>query len=71
MLPTAVRQASHAHAAQHDARHDAAHMVGLVAALAAPPIRSSRRLGKEDRIRSSPRRIWGFLAGVGEFGGNA
>ena len=34
MLPTAVRQASHAHAAQHDARHDAAHMVGLVAALA-------------------------------------
>jgi hypothetical protein len=27
MLPTAVRHASHAHAAQQDARHDAAHMV--------------------------------------------
>jgi len=39
MLPTAVRHASHAHAAQHDARHDAAHMV---ADAPAPTIRSSR-----------------------------
>jgi hypothetical protein len=33
MLPTAVRQASQAQAAQRDARHDAAHMVAAPAAV--------------------------------------
>jgi len=38
------------------------------------PLRRSDRAddsGEGDRIRSPPRRIWGFLAGAGEFEGNA
>jgi hypothetical protein len=56
MLPTAVRHASHAHAAQHDARHEAAHMVGGWC----PPIRRSGRVGAGRGSNSEPpRRIWG------------
>jgi hypothetical protein len=65
MLPTAVRQASHAHAAQHDARHDAAHMA------VAGGGSSRRRLLGGGRIRSPPRRIWVFLARWGRIWGNA
>jgi hypothetical protein len=67
MLPTAVRHASHAHAAQHDARHDAAHMVaGGWCPGSADQIESPREGGSNSK---APPRIWGFLVGqVGEFG---
>lgn len=47
MLPTAVRHASHAHAAQHDARQDAAHMA---AARRRPPPPPLRRRGQIESI---------------------
>jgi hypothetical protein len=57
MLPTAVRHASHAHAAQHDARHEAAHMVSGWCPRSGDQVESTRGRGSNSKPR---RRIWGW-----------
>jgi len=65
MLPTAVRHASHAHAAQQDARHDAAHMVATLLFSGGDQVESIGKDGARATLLGS---IWGICGGtrVGE-----
>lgn len=71
MLPTAVRHASQAHAAQQDARHDAAHMVAVILFSGGDQSGRTESIGEGDSWRSSRdlgirwENLWGTRVGEG------